>query len=241
MKKILSTYLITTLFLTACASAPKPVMPDGRNRQAINSQASIDNYKSRSNEEVASYKEQSFLARQIDNLNKQVAELKTYLVMMQMEKDSNPKAHKKTIDKPSLKNKTPVQQTNTDGIESVHTTQQSVIFRISFAGDDFSPSNELQEKLIKAAQQAKNIDIRGRTDANYQSEANRNIALQRAMRAQQFFTAHGIEKNKIRIFYLSAGDHIANNDTPEGRLKNRRVEIEMTGLDISAFANNPAN
>ena len=59
-------------------------MPDGRNRQAINSQASIDNYKSRSNEEVASYKEQSFLARQIDNLNKQVAELKTYLVMMQM-------------------------------------------------------------------------------------------------------------------------------------------------------------
>ncbi|MBY0365121.1 MAG: OmpA family protein [Burkholderiaceae bacterium] len=238
MKKTLIAASIAIAF-AGCSSVPKPVVPDGSDRQPINSQAKIDDYKTRTAEETANYNERTALTRQVDSLNKQMAELKTYLLMMQMEKDTAPKARPvspQAAPAPA-KVKAAAPQVVGDGGESIEVRDQSVIFRVShpFGKTEFGPSPELQEKLLKAAREAQHIDIRGRTDAAHDNPIDRDIALQRALRARRFLIANGVEPSKIRWSSLASGGYVADNKTIEGRSKNRRVEIETMDLDTAAF------
>lgn len=238
MNKTLISLSIALAFTVAgCSSVPKPVVPDGSDRQPVNSQAKIDDFKARTAEESANAAERTVLSRQVDSLNKQVAELKTYLLMMQMEKDTAPKARPVPAQPGPAKLKAAPAQVVGDGGESIEVREQAVIFRVShpFAKTDFAPSPELQEKLLKAAREAKHIDIRGRTDAAYDNVIDRDIALQRALRARRFLIANGIDASKIRWSSLAAGGYIADNKTMEGRAKNRRVEIETMDIDTAAF------
>jgi outer membrane protein OmpA-like peptidoglycan-associated protein len=224
--------IAVTIALTGCSTPPKLDVPGGGSRQSINSPAKIEEYKARTAEETANYNERAMLSRQVDSLNKQVAELKTYLLLLQMQLDSNGKGH------PALAAVThqEVQKPGSAG-ESLEVRGQSVIFRVThpYGKTAFAASGELQEKLLKAARQSRRIDIRGRTDASYDNPIDRKIAMQRALRARRFLIANGIEPGKIRVSWLAANDHVADNRTVDGRAKNRRVEIETKDIDTTAF------
>ena len=122
---------------------------------------------------------------------------------------------------------------------------QSVVFRLShgIAKTEYKPSADFEAELLKAAHKAKHIEIRGRTDAEFDNPIDRDIAMQRALRARKFLVSNGIEPSKIRWYYMTYGGHVADNKTPEGKNRNRRVEIETMDMDTTAYlqpANQPA-
>lgn len=114
----------------------------------------------------------------------------------------------------------------------------SQVMRISFnyEGTDFKPSSAEVTFLLPTAREAKVINLRGRTDSKVANQADRSIARARALAAQKFLIENGIAANKIRVYYTGAGLFVADNRTPEGRTKNRRVEIELVGA-TTATAN----
>ena len=116
--------------------------------------------------------------------------------------------------------------------ETIVLRDTGVIFRVmhGFARTEFQPSKSLQVQLLQAARAGKRVEIRGRTDASFSNEIDREIAMERALNARLFLAKNGIHPRKMRINYMAAGDNVADNATPDGRARNRRVDIETTGI-----------
>jgi outer membrane protein OmpA-like peptidoglycan-associated protein len=74
------------------------------------------------------------------------------------------------------------------------------------------------------------IVTRGRTDGDAESPAESRVARERAAAARAFLVQNGVDPARIRTTYQPVGDHTSDNDTPEGRALNRRVEIELYGV-----------
>jgi hypothetical protein len=70
------------LTVLGCASGTQPVVPDGRDRVAANSPARINQLLTRISEDSAAQQERNALARQLDELNRQLIELKTFMFVM---------------------------------------------------------------------------------------------------------------------------------------------------------------
>lgn len=73
------------LTVVACASGTRPVVPDGRERVAANSPARISQFIARIDEDSAAQQERIAWARQLDDLRRQVAEMKTFVFLMLMQ------------------------------------------------------------------------------------------------------------------------------------------------------------
>lgn len=100
---------------------------------------------------------------------------------------------------------------------------------------NFTLSSEMKAALLELAKASENIEIRGYTDSNQDSKENNEIALARAVSAYDFLVAQGIPANHIYVSYEGAGNFVADNNTAEGRARNRRVEIEIIGTNVSYF------
>lgn len=71
------------------------------------------------------------------------------------------------------------------------------------------------------------VEVRGYTDSTGSERGNLNLSLQRAEKVSQALQAQGIPANRISAKGYGHVKPIASNQTPEGRQKNRRVEIEF--------------
>lgn len=67
--------------------------------------------------------------------------------------------------------------------------------------------------------------IEGHTDNVGAEEGNLKISLMRAESVLNYFVSRGIPKGRFQIAGLGSKKPVADNKTPEGRAKNRRVEI----------------
>lgn len=250
MKQTVIAILVAAL-LGGCSTPPKPVMPDGGSRTPVNSSAQIEEYTARSMQASADRAQSTALERQVNSMNRQLAELKTYMLMLEMDRKANQVANGQVGQVATLPAKqAKVERTRTDlsganAGESIEVRGQSVIFRLShgIAKTEYKPSADFEAEILKAARQAKHIEIRGRTDAEFDNPIDRDIAMQRALRARKFLVSNGIEPSKIRWYYMSYGGHVADNKTPEGKNRNRRVEIETMDMDTTAYlqpTNKPA-
>jgi outer membrane protein OmpA-like peptidoglycan-associated protein len=226
VEKILVAALVA-VGLAGCSSAPKPVVPNGWDKEPINTTEKIDSYNARIAEEKAKERESTVLSRQVDALNKQVGELKAFLLMQQMEAEA-----KKPKVRPLPTLNAPPIAIGSDGTESIDVRENSMLFRVShrFNYSEFNPSYGLEGQLLQAARKGGQIEIRGRTDSNKDDGANRKIAYERAAKAKRFLIANGIPAKRIHVTYLSSGGFIADNNTNEGKAKNRRVEIEVMNI-----------
>lgn len=114
---------------------------------------------------------------------------------------------------------------------------ENVIFTANFGADkkDFMLPSEMKSALLELAKGSENIEIRGYTDSNQDSTADNEIALARAVSAYDFLVANGVPANHIYVSYEGAGSFVADNTTAEGRARNRRVEIEIVGTNVSYF------
>ena len=128
--------------------------------------------------------------------------------------------------------------TKLDRLENLVAEAASVILRVEFgfASADFKPTDDVARVLVPAAKAADRINLRGFTDSTVIDEDNKRIALARALAARQYLIGQGVDAKKIRAFYNSAGGLVADNSTPEGRAKNRRVDIELVNTKLAKLS-----
>jgi outer membrane protein OmpA-like peptidoglycan-associated protein len=98
----------------------------------------------------------------------------------------------------------------------------------------FTITDENANKLLAASKVADEIVVRGRTDSNVANRVNDKIAHGRAESVMKYLMTKEIEPNKIKCFWYPARLFIADNRTPEGKTRNRRVEIEAKGANIAS-------
>jgi len=118
--------------------------------------------------------------------------------------------------------------------DKVHIEEPAHVFRFQFPYGGIALAHADQPEwieLIERAKHARWILIRGRTDGATHSKGDEGVALHRAINARNALVSHGINPARIRIDYLSGGDYLADNTTPEGRQQNRRVEIELREIN----------
>jgi chemotaxis protein MotB len=58
---------------------------------------------------------------------------------------------------------------------------------------------------------------------------NTDLSLKRASEAVAYFQSQGVNPNLLSAKGFGEADPVASNDTPEGRAKNRRIEIVLNG------------
>jgi len=85
------------------------------------------------------------------------------------------------------------------------------------------------ERLLKVLRKnpTVKITVHGHADDQEILETNTDLAMERAKIVAKYLIANGY--NRVRYVGHSNTKPIADNDTEEGRQKNRRVEIEVTG------------
>lgn len=94
---------------------------------------------------------------------------------------------------------------------------------------------EVLRPLLAQARTAPLVLLRGRTDGTQDLAAEIRIARDRADAVKAQLVAAGIDASRIRTTWQATGDHVADNATPEGQARNRRVEIEVyAALPVSA-------
>lgn len=86
------------------------------------------------------------------------------------------------------------------------------------------PDN-VRADLLAAARNAELVRVKGRTDGAAYAPGDERIALLRAMAMRDYLVKHGVDATRVELQYASAADYLADNGTPEGRAKNRRVEV----------------
>ena len=86
---------------------------------------------------------------------------------------------------------------------------------------------EMASTLLESARSAPLVLLRGRTDGTTDSATESRIARERAAAVRDYLVGAGVDATHIRTTYQPAGDHAADNTSPAGQGKNRRVEIEV--------------
>ncbi len=71
------------------------------------------------------------------------------------------------------------------------------------------------------------IIIKGYTDSNGNVEYNKKLSELRARSIKSYFVDQGINSERIKAFGMGPKNPIGSNKTPEGRNRNRRVEVEL--------------
>jgi len=99
-------------------------------------------------------------------------------------------------------------------------TGKAVIRSSSFASLD-----ELAALLVKKPTYG--LRISGHTDNVGSEESNLILSRNRAQAVKDYLVAKGVDGGKLVVEYHGESQPIATNDTPEGRQKNRRVEMTI--------------
>jgi chemotaxis protein MotB len=60
--------------------------------------------------------------------------------------------------------------------------------------------------------------------------SNQVLSQKRADNVMQFMISRGVNPSLVSAHGFGEKDPVASNDTPEGRAKNRRVELTVAGL-----------
>jgi OOP family OmpA-OmpF porin len=105
---------------------------------------------------------------------------------------------------------------------------------VRFASATAVNDKEAQARLDDLVSKLQGVNLEviivvGHTDNVGSTAANQRLSLQRAEAVKKYLVSKGIEPNRIYTEGKGPSQPIADNRTPEGRAKNRRVEIEVVG------------
>jgi len=76
--------------------------------------------------------------------------------------------------------------------------------------------------------------VEGHTDSTGSYETNRTLSLRRALTVRDYLIAQGVPASTIDVEGLGPDRPVADNATDDGRARNRRVEIILTGEPVTA-------
>jgi len=85
-----------------------------------------------------------------------------------------------------------------------------------------------------------NLQIEGHTDSVGSDEFNQQLSERRANSVGNFLAQQGVSASSITARGFGKMQPVATNDTPEGRQRNRRVEIVVNGEAIGSGAASPS-
>lgn len=80
---------------------------------------------------------------------------------------------------------------------------------------------------LLASQEGIRIAVSGHTDDQGDDASNLDLSRRRAQAARDYLTGKGIAADRFETAGYGEARPIANNSTPEGRLKNRRIEFAV--------------
>ncbi len=95
-------------------------------------------------------------------------------------------------------------------------------------------SNGLLDEIVqvlKAHTEIKKVSIEGHTDGDGPAAKNKTLSEQRAAAVMQYLVDHGIAAGRLASKGHGESKPIGDNNTPEGKEKNRRVEFVITEQD----------
>jgi outer membrane protein OmpA-like peptidoglycan-associated protein len=98
-------------------------------------------------------------------------------------------------------------------------------------------ASPVREKLSKIAgivstHPGLKLDVEGHTDSVGTDEHNQGLSEKRARAVRSYLVKEGVDSNSVTSKGFGESAPIASNDTPEGRQKNRRVEMIVSGTAI---------
>ena len=104
---------------------------------------------------------------------------------------------------------------------------------VTFAADGFSLTPADDKILTQVADKLKacpnaHTTINGYTDKTGTEGINIPLSSQRGNTVADFLVAHGVARDHLVVRGLGSINPVASNDTPDGRAKNRRVEIVVS-------------
>lgn len=89
-------------------------------------------------------------------------------------------------------------------------------------------------KVIKENGQIKKIEVEGHASAEGSDQKNKQLSSRRAKAVQKYLTGDGgIDKGVLSAKGYGEERPIADNETEEGRVKNRRVEFTIKEQDVT--------
>jgi len=131
--------------------------------------------------------------------------------------------------------------------DPVEVTQKAGSVTLTSSADTMFPSGGWQvpstvpvlDKMLPTLSKLENakIVVGGYTDNEPIGEglktngvsSNLDLSAERAVSIANYLTSHGVKPDLISAHGFGETDPVASNDTPEGRAKNRRVDITLTG------------
>lgn len=253
MKNIITVSMLVG-FTASCGSPPKVEMPNGNKRIPINDPVTEQNYELLMERGIETAKQQEIIKAKMVAMQSELAVLKELVRAAEIEqamadaaaKDTSIKASptdtvihvgaSRSQSKPDSKTESTTEKAKSVSLSNERTSdfqimRNGVIFRVRhpIANTDFAPNDAMKRQILEAAKTGDDIKIKGRTDAVTFNAVNRKIAIERAVKAHQFLVSNGVPASKIKVMFLSAGDHVADNQTIQGSAQNRRVEIWISG------------
>jgi len=107
------------------------------------------------------------------------------------------------------------------------TFSSEILFPInsSYLSDPAKSRLDDVAKILKAKDGSRKIVVSGHSDATGTATYNQWLSEKRAVSVKVYLVAQGIDEKRISTSGLGSTQPVASNKTPEGRLKNRRVEI----------------
>lgn len=112
---------------------------------------------------------------------------------------------------------------NSIHFQEVIEVSQKILFRKGSAKLLPSSHEELKRIADKIQQSSHRIRIEGHTDNQGTAHFNQRLSVRRAQSVRRFLIQQGISGNKLRSKGYGSAKPIADNSTPQGRKRNRRV------------------
>ncbi|HKX80090.1 MAG TPA: OmpA family protein [Novosphingobium sp.] len=106
---------------------------------------------------------------------------------------------------------------------------------VTFDVDSASLRPEFRNTLDQIAQSLQQypnslVDVYGHTDSTGSDAYNQSLSERRASTVAGYLTSRGISSQRVRSQGFGETMPVANNDTEEGRRRNRRVEIKIVPI-----------
>ncbi len=113
-------------------------------------------------------------------------------------------------------------------VKTIEFAAKNIRFDVGKSNIKQSSFNDL-DNLLKIMNEfpASRYTINGYTDNTGTDELNNKLSEERAQHVKKYFTDRGISTGRLTAKGFGKANPIATNDTPEGKLENRRVEINL--------------
>ncbi len=105
----------------------------------------------------------------------------------------------------------------------------NILFELNSDRLDLASLAALEQvaETLKVRTDIQSLEVIGHTDSSGDAQYNQALSEKRAKAVADFLASQGIEASKISSRGMGESDPVADNDTAEGREKNRRVELNM--------------